>query len=164
MTNNTAGRVGPPMERPPEDAREFFHGFLENGGLYDWSYWDHIQSWWEIHNTPNVLLVHFNDLKADMEGGIRRIAEFLDIEIDEERWPDIIEHFTFDYMKKNANSLLEHFPDMFEGGLTKFVYKGTNGRWRDGLTSEENEKYERIANSHLTPDCAHWHATGEMPD
>jgi aryl sulfotransferase len=43
------------------------------------------------------------------------------------------------------------------------VYKGTNGRWRDILTSEELEKYDKIENTNLTPECAHWHATGEMP-
>jgi hypothetical protein len=41
------------------------------------SYWRHIQSWWEIRDRPNVLLVHFNNLKADIAGEIRHIADFL---------------------------------------------------------------------------------------
>ncbi len=162
--NNTPGRVGPPLNRPTGDVRKFFHDWLEDGGLYDWPYWSHIQSWWDIRDVPNVRLLHYNDLKADMPGEIRRIAEFLEIDIDEERWPDIVEHCTFDYMKKHADTLSEVFKDAFEGGLKTFIYKGTNGRWRDVLTPEDLEKYDNVENANLTPDCARWHATGEMPD
>jgi aryl sulfotransferase len=163
MVNNTPGRVGPPIERPGDDVREFFHDWVEHDGFYDWSYFDHIQSWWDIRDVPNVHLVHFNNLKEDMPGNIRRIAEFLEIDIDEERWPDIVEHCTFDYMKKNADDISPQFKTMFTDGMTNFVFKGTNQRWRDVLSPEEIEKYESIAASRQTADCAHWHATGEMP-
>ncbi len=161
--NNTPGRVGPPLERPTGDVREFFRDWLGDAGLYDWPYWAHIQSWWDIRDVPNVRLLHYNDLKADMPGEIRRIAEFLEIEIDEERWPDIVEHCTFDYMKNHADTLSDIFKDGFEGGLKTFVYKGTNGRWRDVLSPDELEKYDEIETANLTPECARWHATGEMP-
>jgi aryl sulfotransferase len=162
MIKDTPGRVGPPLEPPTVDVHDFFHGWLENDGLYDWSYWAHIQSWWDIRDVPNVRLVHFNNLKADMPGEIRRIAEFLEIEIDEERWPDIVEHCTFDYMKQNATILSAFFGELFKGGLKNFVYKGTNGRWRDTLSSGDIQKYENVTSENLTPDCAHWHATGEI--
>jgi aryl sulfotransferase len=164
LVSNTPGRVGPTLEYPPDDVCEFFHEWLDNDALHDWSYWDHIQSWWDIRDTPNVLLVHFNNLKTDMPGTIRHIAEFFDIAIDEEKWPAIVEHCTFDYMKKNADDLSPQLKHFFDGGMRNFVFKGTNQRWREILTPEEVEKYESIANSRLTPDCAHWHATGEMPD
>jgi aryl sulfotransferase len=162
MVNNTPGRVGEPLQRPPEDPREYFHVFLDNDELLGWSYWDHIQSWWDIRDTQNVFLMHFDNLKEDMPGNIRRIAKFLEINIDEKRWPDIVEHCTFDYMKKNADVLSPLFKDMFEGGMESFIHKGTNGRWRDVLTAEDLEKYDNIANSRLSPDCAHWHETGEI--
>ncbi len=161
--NEIPGRVGPPIEPPTGGVQEFFHDWLDNDAYADWPYWSHIQSWWDIRDVPNVYLLHYNDLKADMPGGIRRIAEFLEIEIDEERWPDIVEHCTFDYMKNHADTLSDIFKDGFEGGLKTFVYKGTNGRWRDVLTPDELEKYDEIENANLTPDCARWHATGEMP-
>ena len=41
--------------------------------------------WWAIRDLPNVLLLHFAELKADLPGQIRRIAAFLDIPIDERR-------------------------------------------------------------------------------
>jgi aryl sulfotransferase len=87
------------------------------------------------------------------------------IDIDEASWPTIVEHCTFDYMKKHGDKLSPPVNDFFEGGLkTSFIYKGTNDRWRDTLTEDETRKYEDIAASRLTPDCAHWLATGKMPD
>ena len=57
-----------------------------------------------------------------MPGEIRNIAKFLEIEIDEERWPDIVEHCTFNYMKSIVPTLSPMFNDLFKGGLKNFVY------------------------------------------
>ena len=51
---------------------------------------------------------------------------------------------------------------VFKNGVDDFIYKGTNGRWRDLLTSADIEKYERLVKQKLSSDCAHWLATGEM--
>jgi aryl sulfotransferase len=51
---------------------------------------------------------------------------------------------------------------VFEGGAKTFINKGTNNRWRDTLTEEDNQAYEARAIQELGPDCAHWLATGEM--
>jgi aryl sulfotransferase len=161
ILNTLPNRVGPEAHPPCEDVREFFHEFVDNGShFYDWPYFDHIQSWWDIRHAPNIMLVHFNDLKADMEGTIRKMASFVDIEIDEEKWPDIVEHCTFDYMKANADSLSPGFRDFLEGGMKSFIHKGTNGRWRDMLSDEEIEKYQQAAQASLSPECARWHEFG----
>ena len=39
----------------------------------------HIQSWWNYRHLPNILFVHYNDLKENLTGEIRRIADFLAI-------------------------------------------------------------------------------------
>ena len=79
-------------------------------------------------------------------------------------WPAIVEHCTFDYMKKNADDISPQLKGFFEGGMKSFVFKGTNQRWREVMTPEDIEKYKSMANARLSPDCAHWHATDEMPD
>ena len=164
LINNTPGRVGPPMERPTVDVRQFFHDWLDNDAAPAWPYWSNIQSWWDVRQAPNVRLLHFNNLKADMPGEIRRIAAFLEIDIDESRWPAIVEHCSFDYMKEHADSLSATFKDAFEGGLKTFIFKGTNNRWRDTLDPDEVQKYEDATANNLTPDCAHWLATGSFPE
>jgi aryl sulfotransferase len=152
-----------PLVRPDSDVRKCFNGWLAGEGYSASTFWQHVQSWWNLRHQPNVMLVHFSGLKADMPGEIRRIARFLDIEIDETKWPAILEHCSFDYMKKNADSLSEMGKNFCDGGLTNFIYKGTNGRWRDVLQREDIESYERVAADSLTADCARWLATGELP-
>ena len=161
--NNTPGLVGPPLEPPVPDIRQAYHDFLDRDGHPYWPFWSHIQSWWNIRDLPNVMLVHFNNLKADMKGEIGKIADFLEIEVDDATWPAILEHCSIDYMREQA-AKIELMDKMFEGGGRAFVYKGTNGRWRDVLTPEEIQKCDDLAAKNLTPDCAHWLATGEMPD
>lgn len=115
-----------------------------------------------MRRLPNVLFVHYNDLKSDLPGEMRRIANFLGAQIEEELWPVLVEHCTFHYMKKNASALLPVTDGFFERGADDFVHKGTNGRWRDALAQEDIEKYESFAKERFTPDCAHWLATGEL--
>ena len=111
---------------------------------------------------PNVLLVHFNNLKADLPAEMRRIASFLEIEIGEELWPTLVEHCTFDYMRKAASTNSSLLDVVFQGGANTFFHKGTNDRWRDVLSSADMQRYEEMARANLTPECAHWVATGEM--
>ena len=66
-------------------------------------------------------------------------------------------------MKKNASALVPITAALLQRGADDFIHKGTNGRWRDVLGREDIEKYERIASERLTPECAHWLATGELP-
>jgi aryl sulfotransferase len=163
MINGIPGRVGPPLEPPTDDIVQYFRDWLDGGGLpIGGTFWDHVQGWWSVRHLPNVLLVHFNNLKADMPGEIRRIARFLEIEIDEAKWPAIVEHCTFDYMRTHASEHSPMIAQVFQEGGKTFFHKGVNGRWRDVLSAADVEKYERIAKMNLTPDCARWLETGEM--
>jgi len=159
--NDTPGLVGEPMERLNLDVVPYFRRWLERDGYPFWPFWENIRSWWAIRELPNVLFVHFNALKADMPGGIRRIARFLEIPIDESRWDAIVEHCSFDYMKAHAALSAPLGGALWEGGGESFINKGTNGRWRDLLTQADIAAYEARALRELGPDCAHWLATGK---
>jgi aryl sulfotransferase len=162
LLNDTPGRVGPPMPRPPADTRQYFLEWLEGDGYPLWPFWENIRSWWEIRTLPNMLLLHFAELKADLPGQIRRIAAFLDIAIDEARFPRILEHCSFDYMKKHAARTVPLGGALWDGGAGTFVHKGTNGRWRDVLTARDNRRYEELARAHLGEECAAWLAGGGL--
>ena len=160
--NDTPGRIGPPLEPPTDSIREYFLSWLDRDGFPFWSFWENVRSWWAIRSLPNLLLVHYADLKADIAGEMRRIATFLGIPIDESRWPVLVEHCTFDYMKRNGPTnlpLVEHF---LNGGAATFINKGTNGRWRDVLSAADSARYEEIARQQLGPACAKWLAAGRQ--
>ncbi|HEY5047499.1 MAG TPA: sulfotransferase domain-containing protein [Rhizomicrobium sp.] len=159
--NDAPGRVGPPIGKPGDSVRRYFLDWLEQDGYPFWSFWENVASWWDIGALPNVMLLHFAQLKADLLGQMRRIAEFLGIAIDETRWPAILEHCGFDYMKAHATDSVPLGGAFWDGGAQTFVHKGTNGRWREILTADDNARYETLAREKLGEDCARWLATGK---
>ncbi|HEV2560556.1 MAG TPA: sulfotransferase domain-containing protein [Rhizomicrobium sp.] len=161
-TMNGPGLVGPPIERTDLDVVAYFRRWLARDGFPFWSLWENARSWWEIRDLPNVKLIHFANMKKDLAGEIRGIAEFLEIPIDESRFPTIVEHCSFDYMKSHAAASASVGGALWEGGAETFINKGTNGRWRDLLTAEDIAAYEARAHDELGADCAHWLATGAI--
>jgi aryl sulfotransferase len=89
--NDTPGRVGPPIGPPPDDIRQCWRDWMDRDEFPWWPLWENVRSWWEIRALPNVLFVHFETLKRDMEGQVRRIAAFLDISVDASRWDAFLE-------------------------------------------------------------------------
>ncbi len=159
--NNTPGRIGPPIEPPPEDIRQYWHDWLDHDGYPFWPFWENVRSWWAIRALPNILFVHFTNLKRDLPGQMRRIAAFLNIPIDETRWDAILEYCSFEWMKQNATKSVPLGGAFWDAGAQVFINKGVNGRWAETLTPEEVTEYDTRAVEELGSECARWLATGE---
>lgn len=164
--NSVPGLVGPKMTPVDCDVRAYYHHFLDRGHFPGFSpaveFWPHVQGWWNARHLPNVLLVHYANLKADLPAQARRIADFLEIDVPEESWEPILRNCGLEHMRELAAkfTLLEQ---IFEGGGRSFINQGTNGRWKDVLSAEEIAKCDRVATENLSADCAHWLRTGELP-
>jgi aryl sulfotransferase len=146
--------------RPPpvHDVHEFFSWWLHESPML---WFQHVASFWGHRGEPNVLFVHFGDMKADLDTQMRRVAAFLGLEVDEQRWPGLVERCTFEAMKQRSNEIGD-FDRVFVGGADTFLYKGTNGRWRDVLTAEELDAFDRRARELLPPDAVAWTMLGEV--
>tara|TARA_R110002153_G_scaffold104022_3_gene241595 strand:+ start:8630 stop:9523 length:894 start_codon:yes stop_codon:yes gene_type:complete len=160
--NNTPGRVGPEIGQPDSDPLVYFENWLVNDGAPFWSYWENVRTWWEARNLPNVMLMHFADLKADIEGQIRKIADFLDIQINEDTIGDIVKHCSFDYMKAHADQSAPLGGAFWDGGAKTFIHKGLNGRWKKDMPKQLSEQYEQTALSQLGSTCSTWLKTGSL--
>jgi aryl sulfotransferase len=162
--NDTPGRVGPPIVPPPSDIRQYWRDWMARDGHPFWPFWENVRGWWAIRRLPNVLLVHFEALKRDMPGQMRRIADFLDIVVDEAHWDRIHEYCSFAWMKQNASKSVPLGGAFWNDGAQVFIHRGVSGRWMDTLTPEEVAEYERRAVEELGAECARWLATGEGLD
>jgi aryl sulfotransferase len=140
-------------------VRQFYHDFLDGRSPAQWPFWSHAQGWWNARTLPNLLTLHYADLIADLPSHIRKIAAFLEIPLDEAKLPTMVSHCSMAHMRKVAADT--HY--VFKDGANTFINKGTNGRWRDVLTSDDIARYEAEAARNLTPDAARWLATGELP-
>ena len=139
----------PPMVDWNGDVHGFFAGWLEGAALLH-----HVASFWELRARPNVLFAHFADLKRDLAGEMRRIADFLGIHVPDSLWPAVVERCTFDAMKSRAEEIGSFWN--FEGGAQSFLFKGTNGRWREVLREDELAAYARRVAEILPPEAAAW--------
>ena len=160
LLNDTPGRVGPPLGRPPASIRQYFLEWLEGDGYPFWSFWENVSSWWAIRHLPNVLFLHFADLKRDLPGQMRRVEAFLEIKLDEEAFAAAVGHCGFDYMKAHAEKYAPHRGRPWKGGAKTFFHKGTNGRWRDVLSAQDCRRYETTAEERRGRPCALWLAKG----
>lgn len=95
-----------------------------------------IAAWWPLRNEPNVLFVHFSDLKRDPGTTIRTIAEFLDFEVTDDQWPSVLEHSSFEWMKAQEDKFeLRSVSDMEILNPGAMIRKGQVGASaEDGIT------------------------------
>jgi aryl sulfotransferase len=110
-----------------------------------------------------MLLVHYNDLKTNRDGEMRRIANFLEIDIPANLWPEIVVAAGFDAMRAQGEALLPNAHRGWDGGASRFLHKGTNGRWQDVVSSTDLARYDAQVKAFFTPDLAYWVANGRSP-
>jgi len=158
-----AKMLGRPFPLDYTDLHDMFRDWIEksafeweSSGFPYWSHLHHAQTWWDYRHLPNILLVHFTDLLSDPEGQIRRIAKHLDIAIDEQLLPGILERISFNGMKENFGAIMPEADHLFRGGVKTFMNKGTNGRWQGVLTEAELAQCRAAVERELTRDCADW--------
>ena len=72
--------VARPYPHIEEDPGRFFHRWITTGevpghddGSPSMSFFHFEQTWWAARRRPNVLLVHYNDLKTDLSGEMRAL-------------------------------------------------------------------------------------------
>lgn len=90
------------------------------------------------------------------------MADFLEIEIDSAKFDEIVAHCGLEHMRSKADKEAAFLKDVFKNGATSFFFKGTNGRWKDVLTAEDNARYAAEVAKHLTPEAAVWLETGKV--
>ncbi len=72
---------------------------LPTGPLAEF-YWGYIQKWWKYKDDPNVLLLHYADVRKDLKGNVAKVAEFVGVELNEEELDVVTERCGIDHMKR----------------------------------------------------------------
>ena len=104
--------------------------------------------------------MHYNDLKADLDGEMRQLAAFLDIEVPEDLWPATIARCGLSEMREESRG--GRIDIMFENGADAFFHQGTNGRWRDVLTPAQLDRYDAMVAAGLPADAVRWLESGSL--
>jgi len=154
--------IGCPYPRLAADPAAFFHQWIVRDGFPTMSFFHLVRTWWEAREHQNVLLVHYNDLKSDIAGEMRRIAEFLGISVEPRLWPDLVAAAQFEAMRRDADALMGKVAQSFEGGSQRFFFKGANERWRGLVNDDDLSLYEARIKAMFSPACAGWVAKGRL--
>jgi len=153
-------------ERPGPDPADHFHAWVEGPadeiGDEKCGYFYLENSFWAARHDPNVLLVHYADMKQDLDGEMRRIAQFLGVEVSENLWPELVKAATFGEMKKKASELMPTAGEIWEGGGNTFLNKGENARWKSVFHEADLDAYDAKVAAQFSPSLANWSSEGRL--
>ncbi len=120
-------------------------------------YWQHLISWWQQRNNPNVLFVTYEDMKNDLVFEVRRVAKFIAVN-DEQAITIATEQAHFKFMNAHNRQFDDHIvADVInvkagipaDAGTSK-VQQGTTGAHKQVLNDDNRDLLNRI-----------WHETIE---
>ena len=153
------------MPQAPDVSPEQLHAALlewiggdEGSSRYSASLPDtmrHLTEAWARRADPNVVLAHYDDLLADLEGQMRRLADAFGIAVGEQSWPSLVEAATFERMRDRGDVLVPPPPGIVPDNAL-FFRRGTSGAAREILSDEEMAGYlVRVARL-APPDLIEW--------
>ena len=115
----------------------------------------HLSDAWARRDEPNVLLVRYEDLLADLAGQMRWLAGRLGIAVPEPAWPGLVEAATFERMKDRADFLVQ-VPPWVPADRAPFFRRGSSGAGREVLSDEEMAAYYARAAELAPSDVLDW--------
>lgn len=147
------------------DFESFF--FEVGGSMLGHMVFDFLAAWWPLRHEPNVLFLHFSDMKRDHEGSVRKIGDFLGFRPSPEQWPTILECTSFAWMKAHQEKFeMRHTTDVPILDPGAMIRKGKAGAaHEDGVTPEVSATIARLGRDMLPDDAAfEWCCRGgELP-
>jgi aryl sulfotransferase len=141
--------------------REYFrHWMLDDTPVTDTVFslrftMHHLTTFWEARDSANVILLHYDDLKADLLAEMRRLAQRLDITVPESAWPSLAQAATFESMRRDPRRV----PDSRSGTWRdnqRFFNRGVSGQWRGMLDDADLQEYAARVAVLAAPDLLGW--------
>lgn len=128
---------------------EFFRMYTR--GRISGSWAKHVSGWLNNKDRLNVLYVHYEDLIANLEGELRKIAGFCDLHIEESRYPAIVQRCSFSFMKNHEDkfSLLNQIFLDKGWDMNKFIRKGKTQEWKSYFSHEQLRSLEKEMEEYL---------------
>jgi aryl sulfotransferase len=104
------------------------------------------------------VLIHYDDLAADLGGQMRHLADRLGITVPEQAWPGLVQAATFTHMQANAEHVVG--VNRILKTSTAFFRRGTSGAGHEILTDEQIARYHARTSQMAPQDMLTWlHST-----
>lgn len=117
---------------------------------------NHAATFWEARDAGHVALFHYEDMRTDLPGQMRRLRDVLECDVSDERVEELSTAATFDAMRSRAD---RHAPNT-DIGLWRsnegFFARGTSGQWREVFDDDAVARYERRMSELASPELTEW--------
>lgn len=148
------------------DFPSFYSDVVDAKGMQG-MFFGFLAAWWSLRNAPNVLFLHYSDMKRDHERTLRKIASFLGVEPNSDQWRTILEYTSFPWMKKHEDRFeartIGKVPVLKKGAM---IRRGEVGHAKsDGMT-DPIARHLRQVGGQICPDptAIDWYyAGGDLP-
>ncbi|KAL8176879.1 UNVERIFIED_CONTAM: hypothetical protein K2H54_039734 [Gekko kuhli] len=130
--------------------------FME--GTVAWGSWyDHVRRYWDERANHRILYLFYEDMKEDLSREIRRVKDFLEVDLSESIVQKIAHLTTFQAMKANPMTNCEDVPStVFDKTKSSFMRKGEVGDWKNYFTVAQREMFDADYQSKMEGTTLHF--------
>lgn len=116
----------------------------------------HLDTGWQRRHEVEVVLLHYADLQADLPGELRRLAERLGYDLDEEHAVELAAEASLDRMRARAKDAAPESSVGLWKDPQQFFRKGASGDWRELLNDDDLDLYHRRVAALVDEDMTTW--------
>ena len=124
---------------------EFMAGRVEYG-----PYWTHLKSWHIQREQRNILVLHYEEMQADLAATVARVARFLDQPLTNEEIERIAQLSTFSSMKKDPRTSMQLWDEEQRKPGMPFMRKGEAGDWTNHFTLKLAQVFDNTFEAKMT--------------
>jgi len=117
---------------------------------------EHLQTFRDAADDLDVVHLHYDDLQADLDGQMRQLAARLGIDVEEHRWPRLIQAGTCESMRSRADTTVPDAGPEQRIAPAAFFSHGTSGQWRDLLDNADLARYATRVRALACDDLVDW--------
>lgn len=127
------------------DFRSFYHEVVDAKRMQA-NFFGFLDAWWPLRKEPNVLFLHYSDMKREHDATMRKVAQFLGLEPTVAQWKSILEYTSFRWMKQHEEKFeartISRVPLLETGAM---IRQGEAGKADcDGMTADISRHLRQI--------------------
>jgi len=130
-------------------ARQFFLLDRSDGprNMFRLNYFQHLVDFHPAKHDGPVLYLAYEDMKVDIAAAVRRIAEFMNIDLTQALADKVTQQASFAFMSQHKDKFSEQVPN----GTMEMVVTGRVGDADKGLSSDLKAQLDHAWRQYITP-------------